>query len=186
MTLKKYLLPAITALLLSCGNTVDEYSRVPTYLLIDNAVHNDATLAAAMTAHAGVFVTVTITTQGGAKYFTFKSNQGTESKTVFNAIDQRRSFILGMNSALIVGYGHSIDGIFYAYDRECPNCFNPDNLPMRSYPLTVDSRGMAACANCKRTYDLNNGGLVATGDAGKKMTRYYASTTGPYGILSVQ
>jgi hypothetical protein len=186
MNVKKFLFPVIAAPLTSCGNTVDEYSKVPSYLVIDNSVHNDATLASAMTPHSGVYVIVTITTQNGAKYFNFKSNQGTESKTIFNAIDDGRSFILGLNKALIVGYGNSIDGIFYAYDRECPNCFDPDNLPLRSYPLTISSSGIGSCANCKRTYDLNNGGLIATGDAGEKLTRYYTSTTGPYGVLSVQ
>ncbi len=181
-----YMLPLLAVLLGSCGDVTDEYSRYPCYLLIDNAVHNDATIASAMTAHAGVFVTVTITTQGGARYFVFKSNQGIETKTVFNAIDLRRQFILGQNGALIVGYGFSVDGIFYAYDRECPNCFDPNAIPMRSHPLTVNDQGFATCATCHRQYNLNSGGIIAQGDPGKQMTRYYATTTGPYGVLGVQ
>lgn len=31
--------------------------------------------------------------------------------------------------------------IFYAYDAECPNCFDLNALPMRSYPLTVTGDG---------------------------------------------
>lgn len=181
-----YILLLLTALLGSCGEVTDEYSRYPCYLVVDNSLHNDATLASAMTSHAGVFVTVTIMTQSGAKYFVFKSNQGTETKTVFYAIDQRRQFILGQNGALIVGYGFSIDGTFYAYDRECPNCFDPNAIPMRSHPLTVSDQGFATCATCHRQYNLNNGGIIAQGDPGKKMTRYHASTTAPDGVLSVQ
>jgi hypothetical protein len=180
-----YILPLLAALLGSCGEVTDEYSRYPCYLVIDNLMHNDATLASAMTANTGVFVTVTITTQSGAKYFVFKSNQGTETKTVFYAIDQRRQFILGQNGALIVGYGFSIDGIFYAYDRECPNCFDPNAIPMRSHPLTVSDNGFATCATCHRQYNLNNRGIIAQGDPGKRMTRYHASTTGWNGVLSV-
>ena len=180
-----YILLLLTALLGSCGEVTDEYSRYPCYLVVDNSLHNDATLASAMTANTGVFVTVTITTQSGAKYFVFKSNQGTETKTVFYAIDQRRQFILGQNGALIVGYGFSIDGIFYAYDRECPNCFDPNAIPMRSHPLTVSDNGFATCATCHRQYNLNNRGIIAQGDPGKRMTRYHASTTGWNGVLSV-
>ena len=39
----------------------------------------------------------------------------------------------------------------------------------------------------KRTLKLgmNNGGNIVKGDGGNKLTRYRASTTGPYGVLSV-
>lgn len=180
----------MTALLCSCGDTTSEFSKSPCRLYINNQTeHHDAVLAQAMTQYSGVFVTVTLTSQSGAQYFAFKSNQGGSSTAIFMKPDQERlknsQIILGMNGALIVGYGNSTDGTFYAYDRECPNCFDPNALPMKSYPLTVGSNGIATCATCHRGYDLNNGGVVAAGDGGTKMTRYYASTTGPYGVLSV-
>lgn len=176
-------------LLSSCGKTENEFSSRPCVLIFDNSTHNDATLAAAMTPYSGTFVTITLTNHRGARYFKFSSNQGISSESILDAIDLRRSMILGMNDALIVGYGNLSDnnGIlpFYAFDRECPNCFDPDEIPVRSYPLHVNTAGIATCNICKRKYNLNNGGILSDGDAGNKMTRYRASTTGPYGILAV-
>lgn len=180
VTLVMACLSAVAALT-SCGDTTDLYSRSACYLVIDNSMHQNFELASAMQ-YPGAFVT--ITTPG--KKFHFVSNQGGSSDAFFNAIDERRSFILGYNGALIVGYGLSIDRTFYAYDRECPNCYDPDALPRRSHPVKVDEQGIATCSNCHRSYDLNNGGIVSQGDGGKQMTRYPASTTGPYGILVVQ
>jgi hypothetical protein len=170
----------------SCGDTQSEYSSRTCYFVFDNDAHLDPTLAAAMTPYSGVFTTVTQTMKGGARYFVFKSNQQTQSESIFNAIDTRRTLIMGMNDGLIVGYGVLSDPVtFYAYDRECPNCFDPNRIPIRSYALTTTSNGMAVCNTCKRKYDMNNGGNLVEGDAGKKLTRYRAATTGPYGKLSV-
>ena len=74
---------------------------------------------------------------------------------------------------------------FYAYDLECPNCFDPNYIPVRSKPLSISVNGLATCNLCKRQYDMNNGGIVSKGEGGKKMTRYRAATTGPLGVMSV-
>ena len=37
----------------------------------------------------------------------------------------------------------------------------------------------------KREYNLNNGGVIAKGDGGKKLTRYRCATSGPFGVLQV-
>ena len=103
-----------------------------------------------------------------------------------NGIDARRTLILGYNNGIIVGYGSlNVPPIFYAYDRECPNCFDPNALPVKSKPLSVSTNGLATCKVCKRQYDLNNDGFVSSGDNGKRLTRYRANTTGPFGVLSV-
>ena len=184
--LNSLILCVLCVQLTSCGKTENEFSTKPCMLILDNSTHNDATLAAAMTSYSGTFVTITLTNHGGARYFKFNNNQGTSSESILDAIDQRRTMILGMNDGLIVGYGNLTDPlIFYAFDRECPNCFDPDEIPVRSYPLHVNTAGIASCNTCKRKYDMNNGGILAEGDAGKKMNRYRAATTGPYGILTV-
>lgn len=177
-------------LLSACGDTQSEFSAAPCSLYFDNQTHNDATLAAAMTPLSGIFVTITTTSKSGAQYFVFTNNQGHSSQVVFDAKDKQRQragqLILGLNGAIIVGYGFSTSQTFYAYDRECPNCFDSNALPQRSYPLKVNSGGIASCSNCHRTYDLNNGGIIASGNGGKKMTRYPSVTTGAYGVLSVR
>ena len=171
------------ALFVACGDVESEFSTAPCALYFDNQTHNDATLAAAMTPLSGIFVTITTTSKSGAQYFVFTNNQGHSSPpVVFDAKDKQRQqagqLILGLNGAIIVGYGFSTSQTFYAYDRECPNCFDSNALPLHSYPLKVNNIGIASCSNCHRTYDLNNGG--------KKMTRFRAVTTGAYGLLSVR
>lgn len=178
------------ALFVACGDVESEFSTAPCALYFDNQTHRDATLAEAMTPFSGIFVTITTTSKSGAQYFVFTNNQGSSSPVVFNAKDKQRQqagqLILGLNGAIIVGYGFSNPQTFYAYDRECPNCFDSNALPLRSYPLKVNSAGIASCSNCHRTYDLNNGGIIASGNGGKKMTRFYAATTGDYGLLIVR
>ena len=101
-------------------------------------------------------------------------------------IDMQRTHILGIDneSGIFVGFGLLSDpAVFYAYDGQCPNCYASEGRPR--YPLSLENHGKARCSQCKRTYDLNNGGIVTEGEGGKKLERYRASTTGPYGILSV-
>lgn len=179
------LTPLLLLIPISCGDVQREYSTKPCYFVFDNLVHNDATIASAMTPYSGVFTTVTHTMRGGAHYFVFTSNQGTSSEKIFNAIDLRRTLKLGMNNGLIVGYGKQTDPIFYAYDRECPNCFDDSRVPIRSHPLQMTSNGMAVCKTCHREYDMNYGGHIIKGDGGKKMERYPASTSGPNGELKI-
>ena len=98
-----------------------------------------------------------------------------------------------MNDGIIVGYGTSNDDprasagppTFYAYDRECPNCYDDDRVPIRSFPIQVAANGIGSCQNCHRQYNLNYGGFVSSGENGKKLERYRAATTGPYGVLTV-
>ena len=179
------ILTLLTATFASCGEAEFEYSSAPCYLIIDNSLHQDATLASALTQYSGTYVTITIITKSGARYFSFTNNVGKHTESIFNAYDERRSLILGYNGGLIVGYGNSIDGILYAFDRECPNCFDPNMLPLKSRPLSVSENGIATCSYCKRQYNLNIGGFICEGDKGKKMTKYNCPPTKPYGILSV-
>lgn len=177
-------------LLSACGDAESEFSTAPCSVYIDNQTHNNATLAEAMTPLSGIFVTITTTSKSGAQYFVFTNNQGRSSQVVFDAKDKQRQqagqLILGLNGAIIVGYGFSTSQTFYAYDRECPNCFDSNALPLRSYPLTVNSAGIASCSHCHRTYDLNNGGIIASGNGGKMLKPYPSVTTGAYGLLSVR
>lgn len=183
----KIFLLLLPLLLASCGDTENEYSSTQVYLVIDNATHQDATLASAMNPNSpGIFCKVWLTSRAGARYFSFRNNQGNTSESIFNGIDQRRTYVCGYNNGLIVGYGNlDLPAIFYSYDAECPNCFSPDQIPVKSYPLGMTTDGMATCAKCGRKYNLNTGGNVVSGDSGKKLTRYRGATTGALGVLSV-
>lgn len=175
-------------LLTTCTPAMDEYSHKPCYISIDNSIHNDATLASAMNANApGIFCIVSKTFKNGADYFAFSNNQGQSSTSIMNAIDKRVSFIPGMNNGVIVGFG-TLDNppVFFAYDLECPNCFDYNAIPIKTKPLSMNSKGWAECKECKRIYDMNNRGIVMQGEQGKPLTRYPAATGGPYGRLFVQ
>lgn len=173
---------------ISCGNSEYTYQRGVTYFIFDNSTHQDATLASAMNSTSpGVFCTIIKSVgTGGSTVFKFTNNQGLSSSKTANAVDLRRTIVLGYNDALIVGFGNlDMPAVFYAFDRECPNCFDPDVYPMKSKPLSVSSDGIATCSVCHRKYNLNTGGNIISGDAGKSLTRYLASTTGGYGVLSI-
>ena len=186
---RPWVLAAFTALavLTSCGDSENEYTTKTCYFIFDNSVHNDATLASAMNPSApGIFCQVTMAMRSGATYYDFANNAGTSSSTIQNAVDTKRTLSLGYNNGIIVGYGAlDIPASFYAYDRECPNCFNPNAIPMRSAPLAMTSNGIATCAKCHRKYDMNNNGFITDGEKGKRLTRYRATTTGPFGVLVV-
>ena len=103
---------------------------------------------------------------------------GDRSEKIFNGEDELRKSDqhIGMNNGLIVGYS-AYDDVFLAYDNQCPQCFDYNALPVRNYPLSINSNGIAKCNNCKREFALSN--------EGNGMTRYRANTTGPFGILNV-
>lgn len=167
----------------SCGGSEFEYSSHRVRLVYDNSVHLDATLSVAMNAMApGIFCRVAIS----GNYFTFTNSQGQNSKLPMTAAEQQRLPMLGVNneSGIIVGFGLLADpAVFYAYDAQCPNCYENDSRPR--YLLSMSSDGKAKCGKCGRVYDMNNGGIVTDGGPGEKLYRYHASTTGPNGILSV-
>lgn len=176
-------------LLSGCNNEGFEYNDYHCNLTIDNSKHLNITLASAMDAMTpGVFCTIRYAITDGVTYFVFSNNYGDQSKSMFNAIDEnlqshRR---IGMNNGLIVGFGN-LDSppLFYAYDLQCPNCFDLEAIPVRSYPLDVKGSGVASCAKCKRSYNLNTGGNIVSGDKGSPLKPYRAATSGPNGVLRV-
>lgn len=171
----------------SCGESEYEYSTESCYLVFDNSTHLDPTLQSAMNELSpGVFCRITLATANGATYFCFESNHGASSRSRADAVDLRRSIILGAynKSGIIVGYANlGSPATLYAYDSQCPNCYAEHGTP--SYKLSMTTAGQAVCATCKREYDMNNGGIVSKGDQGKKLMRYRAVSSGTLGVLTV-
>ena len=63
-----------------------------------------------------------------------------------------------------------------AFDRACPNCYVNDVI---TRPLTLKENGRAYCDRCRRTYDLNNLGLIIDGAKGDlNLFRYHISYNG--------
>jgi hypothetical protein len=191
----KHAIAVITTVLVAlvafsgCDKSDYEYCTEQCYFVFDNSEHLSSVLQGALNSTSpGTFCRITTRTSNGAKVFHFEDNYGNTDDKYANAKDQRRSCVLGIynKTGIIVGYGNlGLPATLYAYDSQCPNCYYSTNTP--SYCLSMTSAGHAVCSNCKREYDMNNGGIVAKGDAGKKLLRYRRVTcTGPQGILSVQ
>ena len=185
----KRLFPVIGLLALfafiSC-NADYEYSRYPCYFIFDNSKHLDPTLTSALSPPGGVFCCITQTTKSGVTYVNFSNNEGLSSSQAKNAVDQKYTYVLGLNNGIIVGFGNLDNpATLYAYDRQCPNCANGTSAYSPKYPLTMSSDGKASCSKCGRVYDMNNNGIVVKGATGDKLWRYHATCTGSIGVLIV-
>jgi hypothetical protein len=80
-------------------------------------------------------------------------------------------------SGFIVGYSNLIevgaDNLSQVcYDLACPNCYHDDAI---SRELTLKENGYAYCSRCKRTYSLNNMGMIEAGESGRPLERYHIS-----------
>lgn len=183
-----WVVAVLAVLMVCCGDAQFEYSRRPCNVVINNAERLDPTLASAMNSMApGIFCLIQQTQRNGASFFSFSSNQNQTSEIILTDKDKQRAIIVGMNNGVIVGFGNiDYPPLFYAYDRECPNCFDPDAIPMKSRPLSMDFKGHATCGMCHRVYDMNNRGFIIEGEKGSPLTRYPATTSGPFGALVVQ
>lgn len=165
-----------TVLFSGCGETEYEYSRYPCRFVFRNAAARSPALASAINPLSpGIFCRITMT----GNYFNFSTNQGLSDRVTMEAPDQEVSIVLGVynGTGIIVGYGNlNNPATFYAYDSQCPNCYHDSGLPR--YSLTMNTDGTAECGSCHRKYDMNNGGIVSSGDGGDKMIRYRAGVAG--------
>ncbi|MCH5307785.1 MAG: hypothetical protein J1E37_06840 [Prevotella sp.] len=183
---------ALTLLLLAGCKADDEYSVWPCRFAYDNMVHQDATLAAAMSnASRGVFCIISESTRSGKKYLNFQNSNGDSSEQPESAEEQQANFILGINNGIIVGFQtlntDGANGGFVGYDIQCPNCARRENNTVNpNYRVSIDDKGIATCSRCHKTYDLNNGGLIRNGQEGDTgLEKYVATTSGPFGVVSV-
>lgn len=170
----------LTILFSACADS--EYSKYRCYLMINNNIIKDNTLASAMNAAApGIFCRISME---GTSKFKFESNQGgSPTYSVLTAIDQNSKWTIGVYNGIIVGYGN-LDNKFHAYDNQCKNCYESSGLTR--YALTMNTNGTATCKSCHRVYDLNNGGHLISGDKGKGLITYRTgSNPVPYGVLAV-
>ena len=178
-------------LLTSC-KADEEYSTHACRFSYNNMIHNDATLASAMNnSSRGVFCLISENTRAGVRYLDFENNLGQTSKQQETAEEVEAKFILGLNNGIIVGFQtlntDGVNGGFVGYDVQCPNCVRRENNTVNpNYRVTMESSGIATCGKCGKKYDMNNGGIVQNGEEDDRgLDKYVASTTGPFGVVSV-
>ena len=155
-------LAALAALCLtatSCGDSESMYCRYPCRFVFNPATHASSAALLTTVGTPGTFCTVSRVTKGGASYYHFVTTDGISDDVIFTMEDQRSTVLIGLNNAIVFGYGNVDDPpVLYAYDMECPTCH--------------------------RQYNLNTGGNVVGGDPGKQLSRYRAHYA-PGGVLSV-
>ena len=187
-----FCLLAFSCWLLTSCKADDEYSTHACRFSYNNMIHNDPTLASALEANSrGVFCLISEHIRAGVHYIAFENNLGQTSKQQETAEEVEAKFILGLNNGIIVGFQtlntEGPNGGFVGYDVQCPNCVRHfNNTANPNYRVTMESSGIATCSKCGKKYDLNNGGIVQNGDEGDSgLDKYVASTTGPFGVVSV-
>ena len=111
-------------------------------------------------------------------------------KLVFTSLNNSLSLNVGDNayyqkyvciSGFLVGYSNMIEmGADemnrVCYDLACSNCYHDDAIKR---DLTLKENGIAYCQRCKRTYSLNNMGMISSGDPGRPLERYHISLPDP-------
>ena len=173
---------AVGCLLSGCSGAEAEYSTWPCRFAFDRL---NPTLATSLNAGSrGVFCLITEQVQKGRKYLLFQNNIGLTSEPEPETAEEvQAKFILGLNNGIIVGFQTLITepyGGFVAYDVQCPNCVrNENNTINPNYRVTMDTKGIATCPKCKKTYDMNNGGIITNGGEGDTgLEKYVAITDG--------
>ncbi len=184
MKQKGILLLGAILVLMGCSKAENEYSLWPCRFSYDNGMHQDGSLGAAL-GGKGMFCIITQDTRKGAKYLTFQLPDSEPTTQIETALEQQANFILGINNGIIVGFQTMVtepNGGFVGYDIQCPNCArNENNLVNPNYRVTVSSSGIATCSKCKKTYDLNNGGIIQNGVQGDTgLEKYLAVTDGSH------
>lgn len=177
---------ATVMLLSGCGKAESEYSTWACRFAYDNP-NGDPVLASALGGTPGVFCLITETTQRGQKCLFFESNLGNKSDKPIpeTAEEVQAKFILGLNNGIIVGFQALVtepNRGFVAYDVQCPNCVRRENNTINpNYRVTMDSKAIATCSKCGKTYDMNNGGIITNGAEGDTgLAKYVAVTDGQH------
>ena len=171
---------SMTMLLSSCNGESEYSSQHECYFLFDTSIHNTSIIKNVLiTKEPGKFVKISQSQKNGILCVDEELNDGKtkESNKITTAKETQRKYTLGIYNGIIVGYSSLGNGL-YAFDNICPNCYDAG----RYQQLTWDNNGTRVkCSRCQRTYDLNNGGIIVTGEQGAKLIRYMAQYTGGIG-----
>lgn len=174
MRVTKRILPLLVAaaLLAACdGDTVEsQYSKLRASFSY-SPVNTIAPLTQALGSY-GEFCT--ITADASHYYFATLTNSAQVNR---DAVAAYRTFIciggfiVGRSSQTDIG---TANYPLLCYDLACPNCYREDFYKN----LRLQNGGTAVCQRCGRTYDLNNGGVIVSGNKGRKLERYRISYDG--------
>lgn len=193
MTILRYLRQNITMLMAipvisifsACQDSESLYCKFPAYFSY-SPVTSVPTLHRACTS-LGEFCTITY--PPGSKYVI----QSPSTPSVTDYIERTanlnyRDFILGLGGGLIIGLPSlpemmAQESQVVCFDLCCPNCYKDYHI---TKSMTLKTGGISECSSCHRIYDLNSQGIVASGDAGRSLYRYYVSYYAPSMMITVR
>lgn len=187
------LLFAVSLCLVGCkGEVVDEFCHHTASFRFDFQYgHTQSYLYAALNSSNYFTYVTTQLVNGGPEYKLITEVYGNKEKSeeiITEAVLTQSGRILGLNNGLIVGRSSFQNGELYAFDSQCPNCFNETS--QKKYLLKFQDSSNVTCDRCKRVYGLLNGGVVVSDEIGhevnEKLFRYRATYSGTYLQISNQ
>lgn len=158
------------AALISCSDHVESrYSGIPAHFVYKNT--NTVPQLNAALNNPGEFATIVL----DRNYYRFTNLTGT-TQVNKTALNNYSAFRMGL-SGFIVGLPNIPEpgmdiSVVTCYELACPNCYRTQSV---TRSLQLLEGGYAACTHCRRTYSLNNQGLVIAGDGGASLFRYRIS-----------
>lgn len=166
----------------ACQPASDMYSDIRARFIVPNVLSVSPTLFRSCTS-LGEFCTIT-NPAGDALRLHFTS-VGTADTYNLTSL-QDRTIVLGLGG-LIVGLPYMAEQLeqepkVVCFDLTCPNCYIDYNI---SHLMQYRRLGYVDCSSCGRSYDLNNIGIVASGEAGRALFRYRVSYYQSTNSLSV-
>lgn len=153
----------------SCTEGDTLYCKFPARFVVDN-IYSVPQLYTACNS-MGQFCTIRAVNQ----QYIFSDSKGSTPVNQ-TALGNYSGFYMGL-SGFIVGLpyipemGHDFSQVV-CFDLACPNCYQDFNITKR---MTLQADGTVRCGSCSRTYDLNNQGLVSSGEPGRRLYRYRVS-----------
>ena len=165
-----------TGILSSCEEAESLYSRFYAYFRY-TPVSAKPNLYRACTS-LGEFCTITYPPSAQQNYVV-KSPTTSSSVDYIprTALQGYRDFVLGVGGGLVLGMPMipemlEQESYVVCYDLCCSNCYHDYHFQKQ---LNVGVGGIASCPSCRRIYDLNNQGMVSSGEVGRSLFRYYVN-----------
>lgn len=159
------------ALLFSCVDDDESpFARRPAFFRFSPVTAAPKTLLPALSS-PGEWCTITLSTTS----YVFRSATGmtdTYPQTQLDAYGRPTwvsGLIVGTPTVPELGYS---DFAPVCYDAACPSCFEEDGIT-RQVVFTDLALGRVGCTRCRRTYDVNNGGIVIEGATSPRDPRLY-------------
>lgn len=174
-TIKRFIVMIVTALLVwgcSSDESYTKYSRYKasfTYFYVQTAIPLKDALYS-----PGVFCTIRLTLNKQIVFKTLTQEQPVDvtAPNYYQNFTCLSGFIVGYSNMIELGQDELSQ---VCYDLACPNCYRDDAIKR---DLALREGGFAYCSRCKRSYSLNNMGLINEGDAGRPLERYHISLRG--------